>query len=50
MVWKIPLTYIVPFGVATWGALANSRLGAELSRSPEPAARQTADHDVGHER
>ena len=23
--WKIPLTYSVPFLVATWGALANSR-------------------------
>ena len=23
--WKVPLTYCVPFLVATWGALANSR-------------------------
>lgn len=23
--WKIPLTYSVPFCVATWGALINSR-------------------------
>jgi hypothetical protein len=23
--WKIPLTYIVPFCVATWGALGNPR-------------------------
>lgn len=23
--WKIPLTFIVPFGVATYGALANAR-------------------------
>jgi len=23
--WKIPLTYSVPFLVATWGALVNSR-------------------------
>jgi hypothetical protein len=23
--WKVPLTYCVPFGVATWGALINSR-------------------------
>jgi hypothetical protein len=23
--WKIPLTYCVPFCVATWGALINSR-------------------------
>jgi len=26
LVWKIPLTYLVPFLVASWGALANSRL------------------------
>lgn len=25
LTWKIPLTYCVPFGVATWGALINSR-------------------------
>lgn len=25
LVWKIPLTYSVPFYVATWGALSNSR-------------------------
>lgn len=24
LVWKVPLTYAVPFCVATWGALANS--------------------------
>jgi hypothetical protein len=24
--WKIPLTYVVPFCVATWGALINSRV------------------------
>jgi hypothetical protein len=24
--WKIPLTYSVPFCVATWGALINSRI------------------------
>ena len=24
--WKIPLTYGVPFCVATWGALTNSRI------------------------
>jgi hypothetical protein len=24
--WKIPLTYCVPFCVATWGALINSRI------------------------
>jgi len=26
LLWKIPLTYCVPFCVATWGALINSRL------------------------
>lgn len=25
LAWKIPLTYAVPFCVATWGALSNSR-------------------------
>lgn len=25
LAWKIPLTYLVPFVVATWGALLNSR-------------------------
>jgi hypothetical protein len=25
LIWKIPLTYCVPFCVATWGALINSR-------------------------
>jgi hypothetical protein len=25
MLWQIPLTYAVPFCVATWGALSNSR-------------------------
>ena len=25
LLWKIPLTYCVPFCVATWGALVNSR-------------------------
>jgi hypothetical protein len=25
LLWKIPLTYAVPFCVATWGALINSR-------------------------
>jgi hypothetical protein len=25
LLWKVPLTYAVPFCVATWGALTNSR-------------------------
>ena len=26
LAWKVPLTYLVPFVVATWGALLNSRV------------------------
>jgi hypothetical protein len=26
LTWKVPLTYLVPFVVATWGALVNSRV------------------------
>lgn len=26
LAWKVPLTYLVPFLVATWGALLNSRV------------------------
>ena len=26
LAWKIPLTYAVPYCVATWGALVNSRV------------------------
>lgn len=26
LVWKVPLTYFVPFAVATWSALMNSRV------------------------
>jgi hypothetical protein len=25
LTWKVPMTYTVPFCVATWGALSNSR-------------------------
>jgi len=25
LLWEIPLTYVVPFCVATWGALSNNR-------------------------
>jgi hypothetical protein len=25
LLWEIPLTYVVPFCVATWGALTNTR-------------------------
>jgi hypothetical protein len=26
LAWKGPLTYLVPFVIATWGALLNSRM------------------------
>jgi hypothetical protein len=26
LAWKVPLTYLVPFVVATWGALLNTRV------------------------
>jgi len=26
LAWKVPLTYLVPFVVATWGALVNTRV------------------------
>jgi hypothetical protein len=26
LIWKVPLTYVVPFVVATWGALLNTRV------------------------
>jgi hypothetical protein len=26
LLWQIPLTYAVPFCVATWGALSNSKV------------------------
>ena len=26
LIWKVPLTYLVPFVVATWGALMNGRV------------------------
>jgi hypothetical protein len=34
LAWKIPLTYLVPFCVASWGALVNSRIaGRSRGRS-----------------
>jgi DMSO/TMAO reductase YedYZ molybdopterin-dependent catalytic subunit len=32
LLWQIPLTYLVPFCVATWGALSNTRL--DRNRAP----------------
>jgi len=31
LIWRVPLTYVVPFLVATWGALLNSRVPASGS-------------------
>ena len=31
LAWKVPLTYLVPFVVATWGALLNSRVEGSTS-------------------
>ena len=33
LAWKIPLTYCVPFCVATWGALINSRIQPRSSQA-----------------
>jgi hypothetical protein len=33
LAWKIPLTYCVPFCVATWGALINSRIPGAVAAS-----------------
>jgi hypothetical protein len=35
LAWKVPLTYAVPFCVATWGALANSRQPSAISGEGE---------------
>lgn len=35
LIWKLPLTYAVPFLVATWSGLVNSRV--RPSRSPDAA-------------
>jgi hypothetical protein len=32
--WKVPLTYLVPFLVATWGALLNSRVALDDESAP----------------
>jgi hypothetical protein len=38
LLWKIPLTYLVPFCVATWGALSNSRRRTrDEPQAPKPA-------------
>ncbi|HEU0075728.1 MAG TPA: nitrate/nitrite transporter NrtS [Dehalococcoidia bacterium] len=40
LAWKVPLTYCVPFCVATWGALINSR-----TASPPAAVADRLDTD-----
>jgi hypothetical protein len=40
LAWKVPLTYSVPFCVATWGALINSRIA-----SPPAAVADRVDTD-----
>jgi hypothetical protein len=45
LAWKIPLTYLVPFSVATYAALANIRRGAvavaaSIHISPDPLRRR----------
>ena len=34
LIWKVPLTYLVPFVVATWSALINSRI-PNAEREPD---------------
>jgi len=29
LIWKVPLTYLVPFCVATWGAVTNAKTNYE---------------------
>ena len=41
LIWKIPLTYAVPFCVATWGALINS---VQRSAGQQSAEKLTAEH------
>jgi hypothetical protein len=31
VLWKVPLNYVVPFCVATWGAVSNSRAASRSS-------------------
>jgi len=35
LAWKVPLTYVVPFVVATWGALLNCRVSLDATPSKE---------------
>ena len=36
LLWQIPLTFSVPFFVASWGALSNSRISVRQSEHQEP--------------
>jgi hypothetical protein len=35
LLWQIPLTYAVPFCVATWGALVNTRSRVKAPDTPD---------------
>ena len=52
LIWKVPLTYLVPFVVATWSALINSRIRPEqwafLDDTMAPGPRTSPDN-VGRE-
>lgn len=36
LAWQVPLTYLVPFCVASWGALGNNRIAAPTESHPDP--------------
>lgn len=38
--WKVPLTYLVPFLVATWGALGSTTPGAGPAGGKMPSSRE----------
>jgi hypothetical protein len=40
--WQIPLTFTVPFFVASWGALSNSRISMREPERQEPSRRGPA--------
>lgn len=40
--WQIPLTFAVPFFVASWGALSNSRISMREPERQEPSRRGPA--------
>lgn len=36
LLWQVPLTYAVPFFVASWGALSNSRISTPEAEHQRP--------------